>query len=271
MTSAFELEERDGLAIVRCRPLSDVPGIVHAFSTARGDGCGGFDLGTSDDRGPETLARRARFLGAAGFGSGTAAVVRQVHGTRVVGVGETLPVPEADGVLWTRGQGTSRIPAVRTADCVPILLADRRGRAAAALHAGWRGTAAGIARAGVRALGEAGVAPGELIVALGPAILACCYRVGPDVAEALRDSMPPGSADEVALPGGNGTVRADLHAANRAQLAADGVPDGAIYAAPWCTRCHGDLFHSYRRQGAGAGRMMSCIGPAPAAGGSAEP
>ena len=271
MISTFELEERGGLLLVRCRALSRLPGIVHAFSTARADGGDGFDLGTAESTESGVLFRRKRFLAAAGFLSATAAIVRQVHGARLVEAAATAPVPEADGVVWIQGDLSGRIPAVRTADCVPILLADRQGRAAAAVHAGWRGTAAGIAAAGVRALGDAGVAPGDLVAAMGPAILACCYQVGPEVVEALTAAVPGPVAAEAVRPEGPGRARADLHAANRAQLAAAGVPEGAIHAAPWCTRCREDLFHSYRRQGAAAGRMMSCVGPARGVGGEGDP
>ncbi len=271
MISTFELEEREGLLLVRCRALSRLPGIVHAFSTARADGGGGFDLGTALSTESVVLSRRKRFLAAAGFGGATAAVVRQVHGARLVEAAATVPVPEADGVVWVEGDRSGRIPAVRTADCVPVLLADRRGRAAAAVHAGWRGTAAGIAAAGVRALGDAGVPPGDLVAAMGPAILACCFEVGPEVVEALAASVPADRAAEVVRPEGRGRARADLHAAIRAQLAAAGVPEDAVHAAPWCTRCREDLFHSYRRQGAAAGRMMSCVGPAPGVGRAGHP
>ncbi len=262
MTHAFDLEEVDGLLLVRCRVLASVPGIAHAFSTAREDGAVGFDLGAAHSTDPAVLARRGRFLTAAKLDGSTAAIVRQVHGTTMVPAFDTASLPEADGVSWTHGDPGGRVPAVRTADCVPILLADRRGRAVAALHAGWRGAAAGIASKAVEALARTGVPPGDLVAALGPAILECCYEVGPEVAEALAAAVPARHAQEVSRTDGRGKAMADLHAANRLQLVAAGVPEEAIHLAPWCTCCRADLFHSYRRQGAAAGRMMACVGPA---------
>jgi polyphenol oxidase len=268
---AFVLEETEGVVVARCRLLEGARGIAHAFSTASADGAVGFDLGTARSADPAILARRSRFLSAAGFEGRSAAVVRQVHGARLVRARETASVPEADGVSWLHSDPWERVPAVRTADCVPILLADRKGRAAAAVHAGWRGTAAGIAARAVEHLAAAGVPPEDLVAALGPAILACCYEVGPEVALALAASVPDGNAAEVSRADGSGRIRADLHAANRLQLAASGLPLDAIGCAPWCTSCRRDLFYSHRRQGGAAGRMMACVGPARAGGRRGDP
>jgi len=262
MSETFELVERGGFLLVRCKALDAVPGISHAFSTVIAGGAARLDLGTADSSDPRVLAGRERFLAAAGFGTSSAAVVRQVHGARIVGVSDTASIPEADGVLWTRAVDSRRVPAVRTADCVPILLADRKGRAAAALHAGWRGTAAGVAAEGVAALAAAGIPPGELVAALGPSIRACCYEVGPDVARALAASVSSGREREARPRGAGERSRVDLHALNRAQLVEAGVPGDAVHSAPWCTRCRADLFHSHRRDGEAAGRMMACIGAA---------
>ena len=239
--SAFVLEDGP-IPVLLCRPLLAVPGVAHGFSTARGPDGVPFDLGPAEAP-PEVAARRQAFLGACGV-AGSPLVLRQVHGAAVVRASEVGDgeIPEADAAV--RGQ-TGRAPAVRTADCVPVLLAEREGRAVAAVHAGWRGVAAGIAAAAVRSLG---VAPARVVVALGPAILGCCYTVGPEVLQA------------VGLPGA-GPGPLDLHARLRAQLREEGVPEEAIHAAPWCTRCHPELFFSYRRQKEAAGRQMAVIGP----------
>jgi YfiH family protein len=235
---AFTLDDGP-VPVVRCRPLLAIPGVAHGFSTRHAD------LGPADAS-PEVAARRLAFLRACGV-SGEPLVLRQVHGAAVVrawevGRGE---IPEGDAAVRVR-QG--RAPAVRTADCVPVLLADRGGRAVAAVHAGWRGVAAGVAGAAVHVLAEQGIAPAGLVAALGPAILGCCYTVGREVLEA------------VGLPG-SAAGNLDLHARLRAQLREAGVPDEAIHAAPWCTRCHPRLFFSYRREKDGAGRQMAVIGP----------
>lgn len=239
--SAFVLEDGP-IPVVRCRPLLAIPGVAHGFSTRR------FDLGPAEAS-PEIVARRQAFLRACGV-AGDPLVLRQVHGAVVVrasdvGEGST---PEADAAVRARA---GRAPAVRTADCVPVLLADRAGRGVAAVHAGWRGVAAGIAGAAVRALADLedqAIPPADLVVALGPAILGCCYTVGPEVLEA------------VGLPA-TGAGRLDLHTRLRVQLREAGVPEEAIHAAPWCTRCHAGLFFSYRREKEAAGRQMAVIGP----------
>lgn len=227
--------------------------MAHGFSTRIGPGGSPFDLGPAEAT-PLHASRRREFLRACGIGADPL-VLRQVHGRAVAFASGGAPAPpEADAAIWLGADGPSRAPAVRTADCVPLLLADRGGRAVAAVHAGWRGTAAGIAGEVVRALAERGIDPAGLIAALGPAILACCYEVGPEVLAAVAAAT--GDRVRRDRPG-----PLDLHASNRRQLEAAGVPGEAIHAAPWCTRCRGDLFFSFRREGAGAGRQMAAIGP----------
>src|SRR5213075_2214322 len=126
-------------------------------------------------------------------------------------------------------------------------IADRNGGAMAAVHAGWRGTAAGIATAAVRGFEHAGIPPERLVAAIGPAIGPCCYEVGAEVARALGTSAAR-------------TV--DLPALNRAQLAGAGIAEAAVHTAPWCTRCRSDLFFSARGEGSSTGRMLSVVGPA---------
>ncbi len=183
--------------------------------------------------------------------AGQAIFLRQVHGARVVVIDETISDGEAaDGAVALRRSGVGGVPTVRTADCVPILLADDGGKAVAAIHAGWRGTAAGIARRAIDVLGEAGIEPASIQAALGPSIRGCCYEVGNEVVEAVGT---------IATPCGD-RFRIDLHLANRAQLQAAGLDPGRIHSAPWCTCCREDLFYSYRRDGASTGRLTACIG-----------
>ncbi len=258
MESRWRIDTVGGVPVARCAPLTGAEGIVHGFSLRYADGEARFDLGTSADVSPETLARRGRFLAAVGLGSAaTAAVMHQVHGADVVAAVRGGPPPEADGAIWERERDDGSVPAVRTADCVAVILADRRGRAAACLHAGWKGTAAGIVLRGVEALARRGVPPDELIAALGPAILRCCYEVGDAVATAVEGA----AGGEVSSPAGPGKRFLDLHRANRLQLVAAGVREDAIHAAPWCTRCRGDLFFSFRGEGEAAGRTMAVAGP----------
>lgn len=151
-------------------------------------------------------------------------------------------VGEGDALLTNRpGVAAS----VRTADCFPILLADTRNRAVAAIHAGWRGTAAGVA---VEALGrmrvEFGTQPADVIAAIGPGIGVCCYEVGEEVARQF---------------GLERAGKLDLAAENLRQLTQLGVPASRITHVRTCTFCDSVNFHSWRRDRERAGRMISYI------------
>jgi polyphenol oxidase len=136
--------------------------------------------------------------------------------------------------------------AIKTADCVPILLVDEQFHTVAAVHAGWRGTVAEIATRAVSEMIERfRTSPAGLHAALGPAIGKCCYEVGPEVAEHF---------------GEQGRARIDLVDANRRQLLAAGLSPARIYVADLCTKCLAEQFHSYRRDREAAGRMYSFVG-----------
>lgn len=180
--------------------------------------------------------------------------VRQVHGRVVLEVrpGQTWsPLSEADAIV---SFDPGRVILVRTADCVPILIADRRSRAVGAVHAGWRGTAAGVANAAVEALGNAGVPAKDLMAAIGPSIGPCCYQVDAKV----RDAFGSGQAGRWFSPDGEGRWRLDLARANRDQLVLSGVPAGQIAMCGLCTR-DGDQWWSFRRDGPAAGRLVAAI------------
>ncbi len=174
---------------------------------------------------------------------------RQAHTARVLWIdraapGET-PVEPADAVVTPlRSFGVGII----TADCVPVLVSDRKNGIIGAVHAGWRGTAAKILHTVIREMAaRAGTDSASVAVAVGPAIGPCCYRVGPEVRAALDG------------PEGAGAGYVDLQAINAEQAREAGVPAESIWTAGFCTRCSPDLFHSYRRDGAAAGRQMSVI------------
>lgn len=183
---------------------------------------------------------------------------RQVHGARIAAAEACAGPnrPEADGVV-SAAPG-ARV-AVVTADCVPILLSAAQGRAVAAVHAGWRGLAAGVVEAGVAALAKLAPGPAACAAALGPHIGACCYEVDEAVLGALRPRF--GRALDAALtPTRPGHARLDLGALARAALRAAGLPAAAIGSLPHaCTRCDAERFHSYRRDGTAAGRLVHFI------------
>lgn len=182
----------------------------------------------------------------------TLTTVRQVHSDRVVVAnGCSGLLGEGDAII-TGHPGT--VLAVRTADCVPILIADVRNRAVAAVHAGWRGTVSEIAAKTVAAMErEFGSKPEELRAGIGPGIDACCFEVGPEVAIQFGTLFP--ERDDL-----DGRSHIDLIEANYRQLRGQGISGQHIDIARLCTCCGADRFHSFRREREAAGRMISAIG-----------
>jgi YfiH family protein len=176
-------------------------------------------------------------------------MVRQVHGSRTLRVPPLARDAAADALLSLE-PGTA--VAVRTADCVPVLLFEPRRRAVAAVHAGWRGSAAGISEIAVREIVRAsGGRVADLIAVVGPHIGPCCYEVDGPVREAIAE----GSVFARSRPG---RFRLDLYALNRMQLVRAGVHPGRIERVGDCTACRPERFASYRRDGE-PGRMVHYI------------
>src|SRR2546426_12648131 len=142
--------------------------------------------------------------------------------------------------------------AVQTADCVPILIADSHRTAVAAVHAGWRGTAARIVESTVARLREEfALDPQDLVAAVGPHIGVCCYEVGLEVIDAMADPALFEHKTEWMKP------HLNLGEANRRQLINSGLREEGIEVSSLCTRCREDLFHSYRRAGKKMGPILS--------------
>lgn len=175
-----------------------------------------------------------------------AITLRQLHSSVIHSAdGRAGCIGEGDGLI-TREPG--RILAIRTADCLPMLLVDEKTRAVAAVHAGWRGVVLNIAAEAISRFGD----PSGLHAVVGPGIGACCFEVGPEVATRFRALFP--ERDDL-----DRSTKIDLAEALRRQFAAAGVARARIYVAGLCTRCRGDEFHSWRRDGEQAGRMHSWV------------
>lgn len=208
---------KDERQIYRVRPLDAFEWLVHGFGTRAADVPGMFVQ---------------------------LATLKQVHSSEcVAAAGRSGMLGQGDALLENT---PGSVVAVKTADCIPLLLVDERLRAVAAVHAGWRGTVAGIARRAVESMAERfGSAPADLHAAIGPGIGKCCYEVGPEVAREF---------------GEQGRAHVDLAVANRAQFLAAGLAPARVYVANLCTMCRADEFHSFRRDGQTAGRLFSFAG-----------
>jgi YfiH family protein len=170
------------------------------------------------------------------------ASLKQIHSAHCIRTSEPGRAGEGDALITNRA---GLAVSVRTADCLPILLADSGTGAVAAVHAGWRGTVARIVAATVSTMRvQFSTQPGDLYAAIGPGIGLCCYEVGEDVARKF---------------GLDHAGRVDLAAANRAQLIECGVAESRIEIAGLCTFCDAERFHSFRRDKEQAGRMVSFI------------
>jgi len=193
-------------------------------------------------------------------GRGWLLSVKQVHGTDALILNR--PLTEADrfdggwDALVTDQPGVT--VAVRTADCVPVLIYDRRRRAVAAVHAGWRGAVAEIVPKTIDLLVERfHVTEADLRISIGPSAGPCCYEVDEPVLSALRQRMP--EWESVVRGAEGGRARLDLKKLVRRQVERVGIAPAHVTAVNLCTICHDDLFYSYRREGRVNGTMVSGI------------
>lgn len=250
---ALDTESSTLPAVVRCGALK---GAAHAFSTRRGAQGAALDFRSDGGALPyeEAVAQLAATIGVARH---RVYRVQQVHGARVVVV-DTQPTAvvgsiEADALI-TNVAGTA--VAVATADCLPVLISDPEQRVVAAAHGGWRGLRAGVLACTVaRMVQHYGCVPQRLVAAVGPAIGPEAYEVGTEVADAF--SAVSGALRKLPRDGG-WRWHLDLGGVAAQQLREAGVE--RTYLSGWCTYSHAELFHSYRRDGAAAGRQLSVIG-----------
>ncbi len=255
-----------------CAPLEE-EGFVNGFSTRHGGVSpmpeAGLNLaGFNEDTAENILENRHRFLKLFP-GTWTFAGCWQVHGAdlRLVKSAEEAKPAEnqlgetvyCDAVV---SNAEHVLAGVKTADCVPLLIGDSKTRSFAAVHAGWRGTLAEVARVAVRRMkDEYGARPENLRVAIGASAGPCCYEVGADVIDAFMSKFP--AAERLFTATSPNHALIDLLSANRDQLVAEGVTGDRIHIAPLCTICRNDLFFSYRKekklQGK-VGRLMAVVG-----------
>jgi hypothetical protein len=223
------------------------PACLLAFSTRKGGVSAApwdtLDLGLScGDRPESVLENRRRLLVSLALDPASLATAGQVHGTRIHSATSPGHEPGCDALL-TSTPGLAL--AVATADCMSLLYA--APGAVAVAHAGWRGAAAGLPATTLQSLcAAAGVPPGAVRVALGPCIRACCYEVGPEVAQ----RFPASTVRTV-----EGRLRLDLPAVARLQLLEAGLPPGAFEDTGACTACEPHWYFSHRRDAGRTGRL----------------
>ena len=264
--AGFHWRERGGVKVLVSTRL-EAAGFANGFSTRVG-GVSPFpenslNLAGFDEDSSENIAEnRRRFLNAFD-GEFRLATAWQVHGDDIKLVADESDIDNSDekfdGLV---SQLPNVLVGVKTADCVPVLLADTRTKAFAAVHAGWRGSAQSIVAKAVEKMSEVfGTRPTDLLAAIGPAASGRCYEVGSDVIDTFTENFPNGESYFTATRDGHALV--DLHSANRDQLIEQGVPASAISIAPLCTIERIDLFFSYRVEKkiyGKTGRLLSVIG-----------
>jgi polyphenol oxidase len=259
----FQVSATDASAmpppLLRVPRWAELPGLVHGFfgrgggvsQGARGSLNLSFNVGDDAANVEENWLRvRSELAGV------DVVTMGQVHGARVVRVDGSINRVDSVDALLTDRPGVA--VGVMTADCVPILMIAPDARVAIAVHAGWRGTLAGIAAVAVEAVSrELHVPPGLLQVALGPSIDQCCYEVDAGIGEQLEARFGRlGSAWKAR--GAKGHL--DLRATNRQILIAAGVPETSIDIVGPCTACQMMQYFSHRASGGQAGRQLSVVG-----------
>jgi YfiH family protein len=290
---------KNKLQLLHSKKLGELGWLVHAFSTRTGGvsrvyGGNALNLGfTKHDSRAAVERNRELFLKELGVANGRKGwplvSLRQIHSDLIHRVDETRVDEMAKQTLAGDGMVTDTpglVLAVQAADCLPIILADRKRRAVGVFHAGWRGTGKRIVE---KAVGEMRKHfesdPRSLVAAIGPGVRGCCYEVGEEVRARFESQFAYAGAlfrevkesDPVrekypllfltARAPGHGELPAklflDLVEANRRQLLDAGVPAKNIDTAAPCTACHPELLFSFRAEKGVTGRMMAAVGIRP--------
>ena len=267
-------QERRGVLFYVCPEMREA-GFPHGFSTRVGGVSpppwDSLNLGGSCGDQPDRVSENfRRFCAAVGTDPERLVKNQQVHGdsVRTVTGADVTSFPgqpgtvEADGLL-TQERGVCL--AAFSADCIPVLLCDPVKKAACAVHAGWRGTALGIAARGVERMAQVcGSDPRDVLAAIGPGISACCFETHADVPDGLRAHMGAGAEPFLHPIPGTDKYHVDLKGANRSWLLQAGLLPEHIAVCGACTACETETFWSHRRMGTSRGSMAALIQIGPA-------
>lgn len=260
---------RNGVTFFSSDGITAAGGAAHGFSTRLGGVSEGMweslNLGQSRGDDPDHVRENyRRFLKAIGADGGRIAMTNQVHGgaVRCVTTADVKsdpydkPAYEADG-LMTDLPGVALI--VYSADCIPILFYDPARRVIAAVHAGWRGTAAGIAAAAVERMRDVyGCQPADILAAIGPGIGPDCFETHEDVPNAMTAALSTAVLRHITIKE-NGKFAVDLKNINAMRLEQAGLDPAHIAVSRVCTSCDLDKFWSHRKQGTNRGSMAAAI------------
>ena len=262
-------QSKNGVTFYTADGIDAAGGVAHGFSTRLGGVSEGMwaslNLGLTRGDDPDHVRENyRRFFAAIGGSEKRLAMSNQVHGAvvRTITTADVHTDPyekvgyEADG-LMTDLPGVALV--VHASDCIPILLYDPARRCVAALHAGWRGTAAGIAAAAVdRMKNVYGSHPGDILAAIGPGICRDCFETHEDVPNAMTAVMGTGVLRHITIKE-NGKFAVDLKAVNAMRLEQAGLEERHIAICSACPSCDLDKFWSHRKLGNDRGSMAAAI------------
>ena len=262
-------QTQNGVTFFRSVSMDAAGGAVHGFSTRLGGVSQGMweslNLGVSRGDDPDHVRENyRRFLSAIGARGGKMAMSNQVHGgvVRCITTADLKTDPydkvcyEADG-LMTALPGVALV--VFSADCIPVLFYDPVRRVIAAVHAGWRGTAAGIATAAVGRMADVyGCNPADILAAVGPGIGPDCFETHEDVPNAMTAALSTAVLQHIKIKE-NGKFAVDLKAINAMRLEQAGLDPARIAVCGFCTACQPDRFWSHRKLGTSRGSMAAVI------------
>lgn len=266
----FSLQQVGDLQYLSSNAIAQTGGVAHGFSTRMGGVSEGIynslNLGFRCGDNPLHVAENFnRFRGALGVSGSHLVYANQVHGNHIHTVTtadihntqpDCPPTLVADGLL-------TAIPGlcltVFCADCTPVLLYDPVRRVVGAVHAGWRGTAAGIVSCAVeKMISNYGTNPDHILAAIGPSLSHCCFETHVDVPNAMTESMGATALRHIKmLPTGKFLV--DVKGLNRDQLELSGVNPAHITTSDHCTACMPDLYWSHRHTGGARGSQVAMI------------
>jgi polyphenol oxidase len=252
----WPLVENNGLTLLFSPLLSEYESLIHAFTTRKGGESqkplDSFNLGkhwSTEKTQADAIKNRKRLCEIFALPFENLIVPHQVHSRNIAWITELTDLPETDGAATV----DSQFPLLlQFADCVPVILFDKTTEAVCVVHAGWRGTAAGISAYAANMLASVlNSQTSEIVAAIGPAIGSCCYPTGLDVKAKLETTVSADSKDLVSWK--DGVPHPDLQAFNALQLYEAGVSQ--VDVANRCTACQSEIFYSHRQSGGKTGRQ----------------